>query len=135
MDTRTPLLWSGVAAIILVSAYTAIVGLPPKRPSTVPDNAVFVAGEKTGWWQVCFATDQGATYCRVFSKSGNLLVNEEFLPYDGGPGPTSSDLVLDPKNRHSDVYRVALRSGRILLRKSMFAQSKEVISSLERAKR
>jgi hypothetical protein len=59
MDTRTPLIWSGVVAIILVSAYIAIVGLPPKRPSTVPDNAVFVAGEKTGWWQVCFATDLG----------------------------------------------------------------------------
>jgi hypothetical protein len=135
MPKRRLFLIPVVFVIVAVSAYVMVFGRPPKRPDNVPDSAVFVEGAKTGWWQSCWATVQGTTMCRVFSKSGQILVDEQFLPYDGGPSPRASELVLDPKNRYSDVYRVGLKNGRILLRKSMYAQSKELLDSLESTKK
>ena len=139
MSNRRLLLASVLApialVIVVVSIYITVFGRSPRRPENVPDNAVFVEGAKTGWWQSCSATNQDTTICRVFSKSGETLVDEQFLPYDGGPSPRASELVLDPKNRYSDVYRVGLKNGRILLRKSMYAQSKELLDALESTKK
>jgi hypothetical protein len=125
-----------IAALIgVVLVYVIVLGSPPRRPSNVPGDAVFVEGAKTGWWQSCSHTSQNVTMCRVYNKGGQVIVDEEFLPYDGGPQPTVSELVLDPRNHYSDVYRIALKNGRLLLRKSMFAQSKELLDTFGLTKR
>ena len=124
--------WMAIVVVAVVAlVYVAVLSRPPRRPDNVPSDAVFVEGAKTGWWQSCSVTDQGLTTCRVFSTTGQTIVDEEFLPYDGGPPLIASELVLDPKNRYSDAYRVCLKNGRILLRKSMFKQTKELLDSLE----
>src|ERR1035438_10827398 len=102
-------------AILAVAVYMFIFNRSPKRAEDVPTNAVFVKGSKAGWWQSCAKIDSGAITCRIVSRTGQILVDQEFLPYDGGPLPATSELVLDPKNRYSGVYRVCLKNGRILL--------------------
>lgn len=123
-----------VAALAVV-AYIFFFSRTPKRPEDVSANAVFVKGSKAGWWQSCVKVGPGAITCRVVSISGQTLLNEEFLPYDGGPLPATADLVLDPDCRYSSAYRICLKNGRILLPRSMYRESKELLDSFDSLKR
>lgn len=121
--------------ILAVAAYISFFSRSPKRTENVPANAAFVKGSKTGWWQSCAKTKSGSITCRVISVAGQSLLDEEFLPYDGGPLPTTPELVLDPNNRYSSAYRVCLKNGRILLPKSMYQESKKLLDSLEASRK
>jgi hypothetical protein len=68
-------------------------GSPP-RPAAVPADSTWVEGGEAGWWQRCNNTDVNTTHCTVWNRGGEILLDEAFLPMDGGPKPSSESLKL-----------------------------------------
>jgi hypothetical protein len=99
----------------------------PKRPTEVNSTAVWAESAKTGFWQVCTTTEEGGIHCTIWNKGGTVLLDERFLPLDGGPAPKSSDLRLRGGGPCTGPYQVCLANGRILLPQSMFEKLKAFI--------
>ena len=97
---------------------------PPMRPSGVAPAAVWVESAKTGYWQVCGTTEQREVHCTIWNKLGTVLLDETFLPLDGGSAPVEGELRLRESGPCTGSYQVCLTNGRILLPQSMFERMK-----------
>jgi hypothetical protein len=102
------------------------------RPKNVPQDAIFVTGIKSiGWWQHCTVANAGQpVYCRIWNKSGLILENEEFQPYDRGAPPTADELKIEPNPTFQGPDRIFLINRRILLPRSRFDRLKAFFDSL-----
>ena len=104
----------------------------PVRPHGVPNGAVFVKGGKVGWWQECIPGTEGqAVHCRIWNGAGVVLVDEEFLPYDGGQTPTAEELKIPADTTFSGPDRIFLANKRVLLPRSRFEELKKFVDWLE----
>lgn len=102
------------------------------RPQGVPVDATFVAGAKIGWWQHCaVGTGNEGVRCQIWNGAGLVLVDEEFLPYDGGPTPTAGELKIPPEAKFAGPDRVFLANERVLLPRSRFDELKKFVDWLE----
>lgn len=102
------------------------------RPQNVPADAVFVFGAKIGWWQQCIAADvEQRVHCRIWNGAGLVLLDEDILPYDGGPLPKAVELQIDPESTFSGPDRIILVNKRYLLPKSRFEELKKFVNWLE----
>ena len=103
------------------------------RPRGVSPEATYVLGGKFGgWWQQCMsAANSQAVRCSIWNGAGLVLVNEEFMPYDGGAPPTGDELKIstDPAIP-SGPDRVFLSNGRVLLPRSRFDELQKFIDWL-----
>lgn len=98
------------------------------RPNGVPADAVFVRGAKIGWWQQCTAGSSGKpVHCQIWGGTGGVLVDEEFLPYDGGPPPTAGELKIATAPTIPGPDRVVLSNKRVLLPESRFGELKNFV--------
>src|SRR4051794_23929322 len=108
----------GILCLLLI---VVLCGCSSPRPPNVPKQAVYVSGAKSGWWQQCeYNKTRNSDTCQIFNGAGKLIVDEEFLPFDGGSPAAEGELLIDRDSRLADVNRVALKNGRMLLRKSLF---------------
>jgi hypothetical protein len=96
-------------------------------PAQVPSGSTWVEGAKTGWWQHCANTGTSTTHCTIWNKGGDVLLDEEFLPLDGGSVPSGDSLKLQGGGPCTGVYQVCLANGRILLPRSRFTELKDFI--------
>ena len=102
------------------------------RPRGVSTEAVFVRGAKVGWWQECTTATEGrSVHCRIWNGAGVVLVDEEFLPYDGGPAPTGDELKITPDTSFAGPDRIFLANKRVLLPRSRFDELKKFVDWLE----
>lgn len=102
------------------------------RPQGVSTGAVFVRGAKIGWWQECAPAKEGqAVHCRIWNGTGVVLVDEEFLPYDGGPPPSSDELKISSDPTFPGPDRVFLTNSRVLLPRSRFDELKKFVDWLQ----
>jgi hypothetical protein len=82
------------------------------------------------WWQMCsYDANQNTDKCQVFNAGGKLILDENFLPYDGGRTPVSSELRIDGSASLAGPYIICLTNGRILLPKSHYASLKSFVDS------
>jgi hypothetical protein len=90
-----------------------------------------MSGGKVGWWQNCAAAiDDGNVHCTIWNGAGLVLVDEEFLPYDGGRTPIASELKITADPTFAGPDRVILVNNRVLL-PSGFAELKRFVDSLQ----
>ena len=101
-------------------------GSPP-RPAAVPADSTWVEGGEAGWWQRCSNADANTTHCTVWNRRGEILLDEAFLPLDGGPTPPGSGLKLRGDGPCTGAYQVCLTNGRILLPQSRYKELKDFI--------
>jgi len=128
---RTILSFSGVTVALLLSACGHKSDVV--RPENVPADAVFVRGAKIGWWQQCTPGSSGQpVHCRIWGgpNSTLILVDEEFLPYDGGPPPTADELKIAPDPTFPGPDRIILTNNRYLLPQSRFDELKKFVDWL-----
>jgi hypothetical protein len=59
----------------------------------------------------------------VFKINGAVVRDDVFLPFDGGPAVTASELQIAPDDSGADY--VWLTNGRLLLPRTNFAEHKE----------
>ena len=92
-------------------------------PSTVPAGAVEIPmiGKSHGW--VTCSIESSETRCRVFNQLGETITDDVFLPLDGGAAPDVTDLTIEPLETSYEYVR--LKSGRLLLPRTNFAEHKE----------
>jgi len=92
-------------------------------PSNVPRDAVEIPmiGKSTGW--VKCSLDSSDTRCVVFNINGVVVRDDIFLPFDGGPTVTASELQMARDDSGADY--VWLRHGRLLLPRTNFDEHKE----------
>ena len=88
-----------------------------KRPDGVPSSAVRVESAKTFYWKACEALAGGKVHCTIWNGGGTVLMNENFVPQDGGPTPTDLHVLERPC---ASPYSVCLADGPILVPESMF---------------
>ena len=101
------------------------------RPANVPSEATYVAGAKVGWWQQCEpATGGQPVHCRIWNGAGLNLVDEGFLPYDGGPPPKAEELKISSDPTFPGPDRICLSNGRVLLPQSRFDELKKFVDWL-----
>lgn len=93
----------------------------PSRPPSVAADATWVETSKTGLWQQCEVTDTQTIHCTVWNAGGVVLMDEPYLPLDGGPPPSAKDLRL---KKTGGGYEVRLTNGRILAPQSLFQRMK-----------
>jgi len=98
----------------------------PQRPTGIGPAALWVESAKTGYWKVCSATERAGVHCTIWNKGGTVLMDEDFLPLDGGRAPISDDLAISD-GACIGPYEVCLKNGRILVPESMFERMKAVI--------
>ena len=103
------------------------------RPTGVPPDATYVLGGKFGgWWQQCTSAARGqAVQCRIWNGSGLVLVDEGFMPYDGGAPPLAEELKIALEPVFPGPDRIFLSNGRILLPQSRFDELKLFVDWLE----
>jgi len=78
-------------------------------------------GKSTGW--VKCSLDSSDTRCVVFNINGVVVRDDIFLPFDGGPTVTASELQIARDDSGADY--VWLRHGRLLLPRTNFDEHKE----------
>ena|SRR5689334_22205035 len=101
----------------------------PDKPSSVPTAAVLVRLPKNYWWKYCwYEPVDSQDHCRVFNRVGDLITDDIFLPYDGGPPLQPSELQIDSQLSFGDW--VWLKNGRILLPQSNFARVKSLLNGI-----
>jgi len=119
-----------VAVLILCSACGRESAVA--RPNSVPSDATFVRGAKVGWWQRCTPAPGGQpVHCRIWSGAGLVLVDEEFIPYDGGAPPSAEDLRISVEPTFPGPDRIFLANGRVLLPRSRFDELKKFVDWLQ----
>lgn len=103
------------------------------RPTGIPLDATYVAGGKGGgWWQHCMAANVGeAVHCWIWNGGGLVLLDEEFLPYDGGAAPTAEELKILPDPTFPGPDRIFLANGRVLLPRHRFEELKLFVDWLK----
>ena len=102
------------------------------RPDGVSAGAVFVNGSKVGWWQQCTPAKTGqAVHCRIWNGAGLILVDEDFLPYDGRSTIAPEELKISSNPTFPGPDRIFLTNGRILLPRSRFDELKIFVDWLE----
>jgi len=100
----------------------------PRRPSNVPDDSVYVVGAKVGWWERCsYESKRDVDRCQIFDEGGDIVSDEDFLPYDGGPAAKRSELDVVSDSDLAGPQYVCLRNGRILIPKSHFDSQKRYL--------
>jgi hypothetical protein len=115
--------------ITALSFIGVLIGCSANRPRSVPNNAVYVAGAKTGWWQSCtYDSSRNADFCKVYGDKGGLIIDEEFIPFEG-PAAKQEELTIDGSSRLASTGRIVLKNGRVLLRKSTYAGERQIVSN------
>lgn len=101
------------------------------RPTNVASDATEVINSKTHWWVKC-VSDDGFDKCKIYNAAGEMLANDVYLPYDGGPASKGKDLRLDP-TFSTPPYVLCLMNGRSLIWRADFAHQKQFITDVLRA--
>jgi hypothetical protein len=102
--------------------------LERRRPANVPADASLVDMPKGGVWQHCtFDSAVSANRCQIYNWGGEVLYDEVFLPYDGGPPILQADLKIPRYLPSVGLGWVCLKNGRILLPKSRFEDLKKFL--------
>lgn len=98
------------------------------RPQNVPKDAVYVV-TSMGFWQHCrYDSGRQIDQCRIWNRSGLVLVEGDFVPYDGGLPATQDQLQI--VDAESGPDRIALRNNRMLIPKSREAQMRRFLDWL-----
>lgn len=126
------------ASLLVIFAETACdfsdqpVFVEYRRPKSVPPDAILVSSGKGGWWKRCIYDEKrDVDRCEVFNWRGGILLNEVFLPYDGGPPIPKAELRISRKPREPVDYSIELENGRILLPQSRFKKLKAFMDRLK----
>lgn len=100
----------------------------PNRPTNVASDAKWVPSAKTGYWQACSAggSEKDQLNCTVWNEKGTVLMNEAYLPLDGGAVPASGQLSI-ADGPCVGPYEVCLENGRVLAPVSIFEREKELL--------
>jgi hypothetical protein len=115
---------------LVISVFLACNTTPP-RPANVPSQAVFVEGAKNGWWANCtFIASSNINQCSVYGVSGNVILEGEFKPFDGGSPVSPDQLMIDNKNSLSSIHRICLKNGRVLIPVSLFDQEHDFLEKI-----
>jgi hypothetical protein len=89
---------------------------PSKPPAGVPSSATRISVVKGYIWQYCVYDDQQVVdRCSIYHYDGDPIRSEVFVPYDGGAPVSASELQIAEHPVFSDVDRIYLRNGRILI--------------------
>jgi hypothetical protein len=89
---------------------------PGKPPAGVPSGATRISVVKGYIWQYCVYDDQqGLDRCSIYHYDGEPIRSEVFVPYDGGAPVPEAELQIAEHPVFSDVDRIYLRNGRILI--------------------
>ncbi len=126
----------GLGVIVPVFLYLGCSSEPSVvRPEGVAENAIYVAGggKVGGWWQECKPVKGQGPHCRIWNRSGLLLWDEEFLPYDQGPTPTPEETKIPARTWFPGPDRVCLGNGRILFPRTKFEELKQWLDELNKA--
>jgi hypothetical protein len=95
-------------------------------PPNVLKAAFLVSNFSGGWYQTCdFDAERQKNHCRIWNFGGQILYDEEFVPYDSGPPVATNQLRIVDRNSGPD--RVTLQNGRILIPKSREADLREFL--------
>lgn len=98
------------------------------RPPNVPKDAVYVV-TSLGFWQHCtYDSGRRIDQCQIWNRVGAVLVEDDFVPYDGGLPATQDQLQI--VDAESGPDRIALRNNRILIPKSREAQMRRFLGWL-----
>jgi hypothetical protein len=139
---RSPKTRISIAAFTLLIlgsiGYLWWAGLPPKRPSDMPANAVWVEpppapfDSPRGYWLGCW--EDQATRCRLTDLKGTTLFEDIFRPY-GNAAKTVSETDLRLKKLYTtevllfldgeEVPVVHLEDGTVLIPASKYQAVKE----------
>ncbi len=104
-----------LAAVLLLVAASAC-GREQARPAGIPQDAVKVIGTKgTGPWQWCGLRTDGTVHCKIFNVKGDLISDDEFVPYSGIVPKSHADLRISPRG---DAQWIQLENGTILIPRS-----------------
>jgi hypothetical protein len=95
-------------------------------------DAVRIPGGNTQWWIKCAYTET-VDACQVFKARGDVLADEVFRPYDGGPPVAAIELRIDPTR--SNPTKVRLENGRVLLPSTNFDGFKQLLDEKHRRQR
>ena len=113
----------GILLLLLVSgACSPFPDLPP-RPANVPPDAIRLGGAKASWWVTC-AVKSDANVCQVFNSGGLLLIDDAFLPLDGGSPVSTRDLRINV--RESQIGSLCLENGRVLVERRHLVEKRFV---------
>ena len=133
--TMRPFALTASALLILTAACRAA------RPSTVPEEAVYVALSSSGGWAYCwFDPTIRLNRCRTYSADGRRLYrfghenddDDVFLRSQGsGPVP-QGQLVIDVV--HSSRDFIWLENGVVLIPRNDFEHQKQFVDELMRAR-
>lgn len=148
--TKNVKTWIWVCGILLaLILYDLALGwwtsFPPKRPSTVLPEAIFVFAPfkgdivplpKKGDWLDCWLDrEHNVNRCRMLDIDGSLEYEGVFLPSEGSAPVSASDLQIDGRitpNRLAWVYFreqaipiIKLRNGIMLLPAEAYDQGKK----------
>jgi len=87
--------------------------MPPPRPPSVPEKAVWAGGEDGGAWIDCsLDTEKNADFCTVYSdRSGEIRARTHFVLKGSGVGISEAELSY----LGFDGLRIYLKEGRYLV--------------------
>jgi hypothetical protein len=134
-----------VVAVIILFVASALwwVGQPPRRPSNVSFDALYVEPtnipskfHRSGYWLDCRFDEQSKVdRCKLTDSKGNSVFEDVFLPCVGQTPLPQSELVLAVKwtgttwtqsdDKRVNVPAVYLKNGQTLLPQSLFAKSRQ----------
>jgi hypothetical protein len=130
--------------IILAASALWWVGHNPRRPHTVPSNALYVLPNnlpfrlhKTGYWLECwFDQHESVDRCKLSDEKGNGTFEDVFLPCVGETPLPQRELVFgwrtgdtwaESPDKRINVPVVYLDDGQILLSRSLYAEAKQEV--------
>ena len=130
------LLAATVAALVPITACHA------RRPSTVPEGAVYMGFSSSGGWAYCWLDSTiRLNRCRTYSADGRPLYrfghendgDDVFLRYPGS-GPVPQDQ-LKFDTAHSSPDFIWLENGVVLIPRNDFDHQKHFVEELMEARR
>ncbi len=136
-----------VAGIVILAGLVLLwwEGRPPKRPSNLPSNAIYIeigfllrVKSTPGKWVGCwFDAGDKSDHCRITDEKGKLEFEGVFLPYEGARPVPQSALIFDTRStgglwvgsyeKGIHVPAIYLTNGQILLPEAAFEESKRAV--------
>jgi len=106
--------------------------LESRRPANVPADATLVDQAKGGVWKCCtFDPQKMVNRCEIYNWGGHILIDEEFIPYDGGGPVPAAELRIPKYSPLAERDTIYLQNGRILLPRSQFERLKKEVDWLK----
>ncbi len=132
-----------VGTVIILAAFALWwVGHKPRRPHTVPSNALYVLPNnvpfrlhKTGYWLECwFDQHENVDRCKLSDENGKGAFDDVFLPCVGQTPLPQSELAFkwrtgdtwtQSRDKRVNLPVVYLDNGQILLSRSLYAEARQ----------